>query len=80
LSLARIEARGVENASVVDLEELAEGIAARERERGATVLVEAGGHAAVRGDPMWLGRAIDNLVVNARTHGATGPVRLDVLR
>ncbi len=81
LSLARIEARGVEEAEVVDLAELTHGVAARARERGAKVLVVGAGAASVRGDPLWLGRAIDNLVDNARTHGERDePVRVELAR
>ncbi len=68
LSLARLEARGVASAEVVDLHAIAREAAARARERGATVELTAAS-AEVRGDPMWLGRALDNLVDNAALHG-----------
>jgi signal transduction histidine kinase len=81
LSLARIEARGVENAAVVDLGELVEAAAARARERGAKVVVETDGGGSVRGDAQWLARAIDNLVDNARVHGEPGaPVHVRLRR
>ena len=81
LSLARIEARGVEQLAVLDLGELTQKVAARARERGAKVEVVASGGAAVRGDALWLTRALDNLVENARTHGAPDdPVRIELTR
>lgn len=81
LSLARIEARGLEDARVVDVGEIVEAAAARARERGGVVNVAASGAAAVRGDALWLGRAVDNLLDNARTHGEPGgPVALEVRR
>ncbi len=78
LSLARIEARGVEQARVLDLGELCTRAVERARDRdgpsGARFAVDAGASAAVRGDALWLGRAIDNLLDNARIHGAAGEV------
>jgi signal transduction histidine kinase len=76
LSLARIEARGVESANAVELGQLLGAAAERARERGAVVEIEGDDAAAVRGDPQWLARAIDNLVDNARVHGEPGaPIR-----
>ncbi len=76
LSLARIEARGVESAASVDLEHLLTAAVERARDRGAVIEVEADGGASVRGDAQWLARAIDNLVDNARVHGTKGaPIR-----
>jgi two-component system, OmpR family, sensor histidine kinase CreC len=88
LSLARIEARGVEQATVLDLTDLCARAVERARERGgagalggALFEVEVGPSAAVRGDVLWLGRAVDNLLDNARIHGAPGePVRVAVAR
>ncbi|WP_437736687.1 histidine kinase dimerization/phospho-acceptor domain-containing protein [Sorangium sp. So ce1335] len=81
LSLARLEARGVEQAAVVDLVEIAQSAAARARERGSRVELDAPGSAAVRGDELWLSRALDNLLDNARTHGdAAAPIRIAVSR
>jgi len=76
LSLARIEARGVESAAVVDLGELAEQGAERARERGGDVNVERAGSGSVRGDALWLARAIDNLLENARAHGEPARIRV----
>jgi len=74
LSLARIEARGIENAEPVDLTELARKIANTGREREVEI---TGSSTLVRGDETWLCRAIENLVDNAATHGdANEPVRL----
>lgn len=72
LSLARIEARGVESAASVDLARLLEEATHRARERGSLVDVELDGNATVHGDASWLARAIDNLVDNARVHGEHG--------
>ena len=86
LSLARIEARGVSQASVLDLGELVRSAVDRARERaadpsGARFELEAGPSAPVRGDALWLGRAVDNLLDNARIHGAgETPVRVAVSR
>src|SRR5580692_8674152 len=75
LSLARIEARGVEKAAVLDLADLAQRSVERARERGAPsarFALGAGPGALVRGDALWLARAVDNLLDNARLHGAAG--------
>jgi signal transduction histidine kinase len=84
LSLARIEARGVEQARVLDLGDLVQKAVDRARERGgaeAHFEVDAGPSAAVRGDALWLGRAVDNLLDNARIHGAAAePIRVAVTR
>lgn len=81
LSLARIEARGVDDAALVDLAVLARQAAERAAERGGSVQVVAQGPVMVRGDGLWLGRAIENLLDNARVHG-TGdvPVRIELAR
>lgn len=78
LNLARIEARGVESAARVDLGSLASQAAERARERGATVDYRNGGHADVRGDALWLARALDNLLDNARAHGGGGALSLAI--
>ncbi len=84
LSLARIEARGVEGAKVLDLGALVDQAVERARERGgpeASFEVSADPGASVRGDPLWLGRALDNLLDNALVHGRRGePVRVSVTR
>lgn len=81
LSLARIEARGVEQASVVDLAEIARRVVARASDRGADLALDAASSAPVRGDELWLTRAVENLVDNALTHGHAGaPVRVALAR
>ena len=72
LSLARLEARGVEDAITVDLGALLQKAAERARERGGDVSVAPAAGTMVRGDPAWLARAIDNLLDNARIHGTPG--------
>jgi signal transduction histidine kinase len=79
LSLARIEARGVEDAAVVDLADLAARAVARAAERGDPIELAVDGAPHVRGDRLWLARAVDNLLDNARTHG-DGRVRVEVRR
>src|SRR5262249_3816817 len=79
-SLARIEARGVEQAAVVDLAALAREAAERAEERGQRVEVTAASSATVRGDARWLARAIDNLVDNAQTHGdGSAPIHVELV-
>ena len=79
LSLARIEARGVEDAAVIDAGDLAQQSAARAIDRGGKVTVVRSAGTSVRGDAIWLARAIDNLVDNARTHGVDSEaVRVEV--
>ncbi len=84
LSLARIEARGVEQAPRVDLDSLLREASARAAERGGSVDLlapERPERPEVRGDAAWLGRALDNLLDNARAHGRpTGPTRLELRR
>jgi two-component system sensor histidine kinase CreC len=78
LSLARMEARGVEGAKRVDLGQLAREVASRMSDPDREIL--AIGTATIKGDPTWLARAVDNLVENAIVHGAEGPVRIEVRR
>lgn len=72
LSLARIEARGVEQATRVDVAELVREIARRERDGGGAVEVVAPASAPARGDRLWMSRAVENLVDNALRHGTPG--------
>ncbi|MFT3768608.1 MAG: ATP-binding protein [Minicystis sp.] len=83
LSLARIEARGLEGAAPLDLGDLARQAVERAKERGAEVgfaiATEPG--VTVRGDPLWLARAVDNLLENGRIHGQAGSkVEVEVAR
>jgi len=74
LSLARIEARGLEETTKVDMADLLEQAAVRARERGVEVELEVGrgGGTQVRGDARWLSRALENLLDNAVIHGEEG--------
>jgi two-component system sensor histidine kinase CreC len=69
LSLARIEARGVDSSSEVDVGALARAASEAAKDRGAVVELTIDDGAIVRGQPNWLARAIDNLVDNAIVHG-----------
>jgi two-component system, OmpR family, sensor histidine kinase CreC len=81
LSLARIEARGVEEASVVDVGQLARAAIAAVKDRGAVVDLAMDTEVVVRGQSVWLARAIDNLVDNAIVHGQpSGTARISVRR
>jgi signal transduction histidine kinase len=81
LSLARIEARGVDSSSEVDVGALARAASEAAKDRGAIVEVTLEDDAIVRGQPNLLARAIDNLVDNAIVHGQPGAApRLIVCR
>jgi signal transduction histidine kinase len=81
LSLARIEARGAESFEPVDLAELARATVAARGSEDAGVRVIAEGDTRVRGDAMWLGRAMFNLIDNALVHSDAGsPVELAIRR
>ncbi len=71
LSLARLEARGVDNATVVDLGAVVKEVTTRLREHGAEIELLAD-DAPVKGDTLWLTRSIENLVENAVVHGEPG--------
>ncbi len=68
LSLARIEARGVEHFEPLSLARLVKASVAASREPSA-VTVEIASDARVRADEHWLTRAVGNLVDNALVHG-----------
>jgi signal transduction histidine kinase len=81
LSLARIEARGVDSSSQVDVGALARAASDAAKDRGAAIELVVDGDVVVRGQPNWLARAIDNLVDNAIVHGtASAPARIVVRR
>jgi two-component system sensor histidine kinase CreC len=81
LSLARIEARGVEEASVVDVGQLARAAIAAAKDRGAVIDLAVDAEVVVRGQSVWLARAIDNLVDNAIVHGQpSGTAKISVRR
>ena len=69
LSLARIEARGLEESAEVDVGALARAASEAARDRGATVEISIDAGTIVRGQSNWLARAIDNLIDNAIVHG-----------
>lgn len=69
LSLARIESRGVDNPEVVDIAGLVKASIEANVSRGAVALHSTTQPLKVRGDATLLGRAIDNLINNALTHG-----------
>lgn len=70
LSLARIEARGVEDGPVVSLDgAVSDGIPPEARER---VVLDIQDTCRVRGDRSWLARAVANLVGNGLAHGTAG--------
>ena len=68
LSLARIEARGVEEFDPVDVGEVIETTLEAIEEGGARIDFERDGDTRVRGDATWLGRAVGNLVENGLVH------------
>lgn len=75
LSLARIEARGVENATSVDVYKLFAGLCDDGEDSESLKL--CGPRLSVRGDARWLARLAQNLVDNAQTHG-TAPNNVTV--
>jgi signal transduction histidine kinase len=79
LSLARLEARGVENARIIDLGKLAQRAIDGLAQTTQPVDLSVEGNLQVRGDAAWLTRAIANLIDNARIHGG-GPIRVRVWR
>ena len=76
LSLARLEARGIETHEKVDLCAMArEAVDAQgptASARGVRLELRAEGPAMVRGDPVWLRRALENLLGNAVQHSSAG--------
>jgi signal transduction histidine kinase len=81
LGLASIEARGVEAFSPVDVGKIAAAVPESLDTGSDRVQIDVTGDLRVRGDEIWLGRAIRNLVDNALAHSeARAPVRLSVFR
>jgi signal transduction histidine kinase len=79
LSLAKLEARGIEDAVTVDLADCAQRAARTAREQGVEVTIESEGTSTVRGDDAWLTRAVANLIDNARVHGEPNePIQIAV--
>jgi signal transduction histidine kinase len=68
LMLTRLQARGVtiETVDVIDLaQKSADSHTAQAQKRQLQLRIESTGPAVVRGDPVWLRRALDNLIDNA---------------
>jgi two-component system, OmpR family, sensor histidine kinase CreC len=81
LSLARIEARGAEAFEPVELALVAQKARATLGDGAERVELAIEGDTQVRGDPMWLARAVSNLVDNAITHASDdSPVELKLSR
>jgi len=68
LGLARIEARGVEAHAPVDLAKVVDKAIAGMLDDAPRVDAQTEGDTRVRGDPVWLGRAVANLIGNALIH------------
>jgi two-component system sensor histidine kinase CreC len=68
LSLARIEARGVETFQPVELARVAHGVLDGLHQEADRVRLRTAGDTRVQGDADWLGRAVRNLVDNALVH------------
>ncbi len=80
LGLASIEARGVEAFSPVDVGKMTQSIV-ESLDEAKRIELRVEGDLRVRGDEVWLGRALRNVVDNALAHSEPGsPVRVDVRR
>lgn len=77
LSLASVETRGPKHLDVLPLAQVLEEVLAAQGEAAARVLTEVDKDAAVRGDRVWLTRALSNLVDNALVHSPKD-ARVDV--
>ena len=69
LSLARIEARGVETFAPVDLSELTRRAIDSLGEAQTRISLDTSGDTRVRGDELWIARALINLIENGLSHG-----------
>jgi len=72
LSLARIEARGVETFTPVDLSELTRRTIDSLADAEGRITLYASGDTRVRGDELWIARALINLIENGLSHGERG--------
>jgi signal transduction histidine kinase len=68
VSLARIEARGAEAFEPVDLVQISRRALEAFGESANRIQLYSEGEARVRGDPIWISRAISNLIDNALAH------------
>lgn len=68
LSLASVETRGPKHLDVLPLAHVLEEVLAAQGEAAARVQTDVEKNAAVRGDRLWLTRALSNLVDNALVH------------
>jgi len=81
LSLARIEARGVEAFTPVDLSELTRRTIESLADAEGRITLHASGDTRVRGDELWIARALINLIENGLSHGERGsPLSVEVSR
>jgi signal transduction histidine kinase len=81
LSLARIEARGVESFALVDLTELTRRAIQSLADAEPRITLHALGDTRVRGDELWILRALVNLLENGLTHGDhAAPLSVEVSR
>ena len=72
LSLARIEARGVESFAPVELAEVTRRTIESLGGGDGRIALHASGDTRVRGDELWIARALANLIENGLTHGERG--------
>jgi signal transduction histidine kinase len=81
LSLARIEARGVEAFVPVDLSELTRRTVESLGDADGRITLHTSGDTRVRGDELWIARALINLIENGLSHGERGsPLSVEVTR
>jgi len=81
LSLARIEARGVETFTPVDLADLTQRTIGSLSDADARISLHTSGDTRVRGDELWIARALINLIENGLSHGEPGSrLRVEVSR
>ena len=79
--MARIEARGVETFAPVDLSELTRRTIDSLGDAEGRITLHASGDTRVRGDELWIARALINLIENGLSHGERGsPLSVEVSR
>jgi two-component system, OmpR family, sensor histidine kinase CreC len=72
LSLARIEARGVESFAPLDVSELTRRAIDSLGDAQGRISLHVSGDTRVRGDALWIVRALVNLIENGLTHSEAG--------